>query len=152
MPPQHIHGYTRTASFSLSCYLSLSRSLTRSLACSHSLILALLPRLPYSLLLHIPRRSYRLWISPSPPGYKQKKILHTFIPLLLLHTDTHPSVDCVSANLTHGSCLARSFPVGVRLSPCKSSLFFSLTEEQLKDYLLVFGSWSLAQREHGGRW
>lgn len=101
-----------TLSLSLFCSSSLLSSLPPSL----SLILALLPRLPYSLLLHIPRRSCRLWISLSllQDTNKRKPIRLSYLCLSFSHGHTNTHLQFLVFLGSHAS----SYSLCLSLSVC----------------------------------
>lgn len=122
---------------SLSLSLFCSSSLLSSLPPSLSLILALLPRLPYSLLLHIPRRSCRLWISLSLSFRIQTKEnpsdFHTSVSRSLTDTQTHTPLTFAHScfpRLTRVLLLFVSLTVGLSPSYMQTHSSISQTEKQ----------------------
>lgn len=126
--------------------VSLALQLARLLAHSLSLILALLPRLPYSLLLHIPRRSCRLWISLSSRIQTKENpsdFLYLYFSFSHTHTHTNTSVDPSSPTLTHVLCLSLSVCL---LLTCKPS---SPRQRSSKGIAVVLGVWLLVFGSEG---
>lgn len=111
---------------------------------SLSLILALLPRRPYSLLLHIPRRSCRLWISLSS-RIQTKETPSDFQNLHLNGTFVHSASPHLYHTQTHTHILRLSHAHRHTHTQTRARCFSSQTEEQWRDWrsFSVFGSCSL---------